>query len=94
MNLQPHSFRNRTQNELEPQALARLGIVFVLSFAAVGYLGWQFYLAAPPVEEKRRNTYDAFAVGGVLLAGYAVRRLRRPAQQVPVPVGTAAAVRT
>ena len=25
-----------------------LGLVFVLSFGALGYLGWQIYLAAPP----------------------------------------------
>jgi nitric oxide reductase subunit B len=26
-----------------------LGLVFVLSFGALGYLGWQIYLAAPPI---------------------------------------------
>jgi nitric oxide reductase subunit B len=36
-----------------------------------------------------------FAVGGVLLAAYAVRLLRRPAKQATaaVPAGTASAVR-
>ena len=26
-----------------------LGIVCILSFAALGYLGWQIYLTAPPI---------------------------------------------
>ena len=26
-----------------------LGLTFVLSFAALGYLGWQIYLTAPPI---------------------------------------------
>ena len=26
-----------------------LGLVFVLSFGALGYLGWQIYLSAPPI---------------------------------------------
>ena len=26
-----------------------LGLIFVLSFGALGYLGWQIYLAAPPI---------------------------------------------
>ena len=26
-----------------------LGLVFVLSFAALGYLGWQIHLSAPPI---------------------------------------------
>ncbi|MDB5898998.1 MAG: norB, partial [Ramlibacter sp.] len=26
-----------------------LGLIFVLSFGALGYLGWQIYLDAPPI---------------------------------------------
>ena len=26
-----------------------LGLIFVLSFGALGYLGWQIYLSAPPI---------------------------------------------
>src|SRR5262245_23564311 len=26
-----------------------LGLIFVLSFGALGYLGWQIYLTAPPI---------------------------------------------
>ena len=29
-----------------------LGLIFVLSFGALGYLGWQIYLAAPPIPEQ------------------------------------------
>jgi nitric oxide reductase subunit B len=29
-----------------------LGLIFVLSFGALGYLGWQIYLAAPPIPAK------------------------------------------
>ncbi|MEO5690264.1 MAG: nitric-oxide reductase large subunit [Burkholderiaceae bacterium] len=29
-----------------------LGLIFVLSFGALGYLGWQIYLAAPPVPRQ------------------------------------------
>jgi nitric oxide reductase subunit B len=46
-----------------------LGIVFVLSFAALGYLGWQIYLAAPPVP-KEVVTAD----GDVLFTGNQIRQ--------------------
>ena len=26
-----------------------LALIFVLSFGALGYLGWQIYLSAPPI---------------------------------------------
>jgi nitric oxide reductase subunit B len=29
-----------------------LGLIFVLSFGALGYLGWQIYLSAPPIPER------------------------------------------
>lgn len=29
-----------------------LGLIFVLSFGALGYLGWQIYLAAPPIPQR------------------------------------------
>ncbi|MDE2000519.1 MAG: nitric-oxide reductase large subunit, partial [Burkholderiales bacterium] len=29
-----------------------LGLIFVLSFGALGYLGWQIYLAAPPIPKQ------------------------------------------
>jgi len=45
-----------------------LGVVFVLSFAALGYLGWQIYLAAPPVP-KEVVTTD----GGVLFTAADIR---------------------
>ncbi len=45
-----------------------LGIVFVLSFGALGYLGWQIYLAAPPVP-KEVVTTD----GDVLFTGENIR---------------------
>ena len=29
-----------------------LGLIFVLSFGALGYLGWQIYLSAPPIPRQ------------------------------------------
>src|SRR3569623_1405103 len=29
-----------------------LALIFVLSFGALGYLGWQIYLTAPPIPER------------------------------------------
>jgi nitric oxide reductase subunit B len=29
-----------------------LGLIFVLSFGALGYLGWQIYLSAPPIPKQ------------------------------------------
>ena len=29
-----------------------LGLIFVLSFGALGYLGWQIYLTAPPIPKS------------------------------------------
>ena len=29
-----------------------LGLIFVLSFGALGYLGWQIYLSAPPIPKR------------------------------------------
>ena len=33
-----------------------LGLVFVLSFGALGYLGWQIYLTAPPIPKSIATT--------------------------------------
>src|SRR5678815_5663403 len=41
-----------------------LGLIFVLSFGALGYLGWQIYLTAPPIP-KSVATID----GEVLFTG-------------------------
>jgi len=41
-----------------------LGLIFVLSFGALGYLGWQIYLAAPPIPNKVVS-----AEGDVLFTG-------------------------
>ena len=41
-----------------------LGLVFVLSFGALGYLGWQIYLTAPPIPKV-----VASASGQVLFTG-------------------------
>ncbi len=38
-----------------------LGLIFVLSFGALGYLGWQIYLAAPPIP-KAVQTADGDVV--------------------------------
>src|SRR5689334_21371064 len=29
-----------------------LGLIFILSFGALGYLGWQIYLSAPPIPKQ------------------------------------------
>src|SRR3569832_835341 len=41
-----------------------LGLIFVLSFGALGYLGWQIYLTAPPIP-KAVTTVD----GEVIFTG-------------------------
>ncbi|MBS0446870.1 MAG: nitric-oxide reductase large subunit [Proteobacteria bacterium] len=41
-----------------------LGLIFVLSFGALGYLGWQIYLAAPPIPKQVVSTE-----GDVLFTG-------------------------
>src|SRR3990167_7634577 len=46
-----------------------LGLIFVLSFGALGYLGWQIYLTAPPIP-KAVVTTD----GDVLFTGEQVQR--------------------
>lgn len=46
-----------------------LALVFVLSFGALGYLGWQIYLAAPPIP-KAVVTAD----GDTLFTGEQIRR--------------------
>jgi nitric oxide reductase subunit B len=46
-----------------------LGLIFVLSFGALGYLGWQIYLAAPPIP-KQVVTVD----GDVIFTGAQVQR--------------------
>jgi nitric oxide reductase subunit B len=46
-----------------------LGLIFVLSFGALGYLGWQIYLSAPPIP-KRVATAD----GEVLFTGEQIQR--------------------
>ena len=46
-----------------------LGLIFVLSFGALGYLGWQIYLTAPPIP-KSVVTTD----GEVLFTGEQIQR--------------------
>jgi nitric oxide reductase subunit B len=46
-----------------------LGLIFVLSFGALGYLGWQIYLAAPPIPEK-----VVTADGTVLFTGAEIQK--------------------
>ncbi|HEY1181949.1 MAG TPA: nitric-oxide reductase large subunit, partial [Rhodocyclaceae bacterium] len=41
-----------------------LGLIFVLSFGALGYLGWQIYLSAPPIPRQ-----IVTAEGDVLFTG-------------------------
>ncbi|RYF33325.1 MAG: nitric-oxide reductase large subunit, partial [Comamonadaceae bacterium] len=41
-----------------------LGLIFVLSFGALGYLGWQIYLTAPPIPSSVTS-----ASGQVLYTG-------------------------
>jgi len=45
-----------------------LGLIFVLSFGALGYLGWQIYLAAPPIPKT-----VATSEGTVLFTGEEIR---------------------
>ncbi len=46
-----------------------LGLIFVLSFGALGYLGWQIYLAAPPIPQSVVSTD-----GSVLFTGDQIQR--------------------
>ncbi len=46
-----------------------LGLIFVLSFGALGYLGWQIYLTAPPIPKAVVTTG-----GEVLFTGEQVSR--------------------
>ncbi|WP_066342064.1 nitric-oxide reductase large subunit [Azohydromonas lata] len=46
-----------------------LGLIFVLSFGALGYLGWQIYLFAPPIPKA-----VATADGAVLFTGEQIQR--------------------
>ncbi|NML17298.1 nitric-oxide reductase large subunit [Azohydromonas caseinilytica] len=46
-----------------------LGLIFVLSFGALGYLGWQIYLFAPPIPKS-----VATAQGDVLFTGEQIQR--------------------
>ena len=46
-----------------------LGLIFVLSFGALGYLGWQIYLAAPPIPQSVVTTD-----GQVLFTGDQIQR--------------------
>ena len=46
-----------------------LGLIFVLSFGALGYLGWQIYLAAPPIPAKVMT-----ADGTVLFTGEEIQK--------------------
>ena len=46
-----------------------LGLIFVLSFGALGYLGWQIYLSAPPIPAS-----VATADGAVLFTGEQIQR--------------------
>ena len=49
-----------------------LGLIFVLSFGALGYLGWQIYLEAPPIPKAVVATS-----GEVVFTGEQVRRGQR-----------------
>ena len=46
-----------------------LGLIFVLSFGALGYLGWQIYLTAPPIPKSVATTD-----GEVLFTGEQIQR--------------------
>ncbi|MGN6825991.1 nitric-oxide reductase large subunit [Paucibacter sp. M5-1] len=46
-----------------------LGLIFVLSFGALGYLGWQIYLTAPPIPKSVVSTE-----GDVLFTGAQIQR--------------------
>src|SRR5215204_4163196 len=46
-----------------------LGLIFVLSFGALGFLGWQIYLSAPPIPQNIVSTR-----GEVLFTGEQIRR--------------------
>jgi nitric oxide reductase subunit B len=46
-----------------------LGLIFVLSFGALGYLGWQIYLTAPPIPKAVVSTS-----GDVLFTGEQVQK--------------------
>jgi nitric oxide reductase subunit B len=46
-----------------------LGLIFVLSFGALGYLGWQIYLAAPPIPQTVVSSD-----GNVLFTGEQIQR--------------------
>ena len=46
-----------------------LGLIFVLSFGALGYLGWQIYLTAPPIPQAVVSTS-----GDVLFTGEQIQR--------------------
>jgi nitric oxide reductase subunit B len=46
-----------------------LGLIFVLSFGALGYLGWQIYLTAPPIPTAVVSTD-----GDVVFTGHQVQR--------------------
>jgi nitric oxide reductase subunit B len=46
-----------------------LGLIFVLSFGALGYLGWQIYLSAPPIPKTVQT-----AEGDVLFTGEQIQR--------------------
>ncbi len=46
-----------------------LGLIFVLSFGALGYLGWQIYLTAPPIPKSVVST-----TGEVIFTGEQVGR--------------------
>ena len=49
-----------------------LGLVFVLSFGALGYLGWQIHLSAPPIPKA-----VVTAAGDVVLTGDQIRHGQR-----------------
>src|SRR6476620_5718247 len=46
-----------------------LGLIFVLSFGALGYLGWQIYLTAPPIPKAVVTTS-----GEVIFTGEQIQR--------------------
>ncbi|HEX2009375.1 MAG TPA: nitric-oxide reductase large subunit, partial [Roseateles sp.] len=46
-----------------------LGLIFVLSFGALGYLGWQIYLTAPPIPKSVVSTE-----GDLLFTGEQIQR--------------------
>jgi nitric oxide reductase subunit B len=56
-------------HELTHRLWRWLGLIFVLSFGALGYLGWQIYLTAPPIPKSVATTD-----GELLFTGEQIQR--------------------